>query len=278
MNKIACQYVIVRFAPFIETGEFANVGILMIAPKQRFFGFELEIKRYARITHFFEEIDAKVYRKTLYNLKDELERASFVLSQHGFDRRFKTNDVDFANGIFSEIVRTRETIIQFGEVRTVLTDNPQKKLKQLFAYYVERNFVTKQYQEALLEKSVRKLLYKINVGDKFIKDKIGDDAYQVNFPFVEHRLNKPDKIIKPLHLAHEDSTKIYDHGASWVFRINKLKDKYLNLNDVLFTLSGPTDDENRIKAYQEIEKELMATGVHVTPCNNETEIINFATR
>ena len=252
MNKIACQYAIVRFAPFIETGEFANVGILMIAPKQRFFGFELEIKRYARITHFFEEIDATVYRKTLYNLKNELERASGVLKQHGFDKRFKTNDVDFANGLFQEIVRTRETIIQFGEIRTVLTDNPKEKLKELFSFYVERNFVTKQYQEALLEKSVRKLLYKANVGDKFVKDKIGNDAYHVNFPFVEHRLNEADKVIKPLHLAHEDSTKIYEHGASWIFRINKLRDRYLDLNNVLFTISGPNDNGNRSEAYREI--------------------------
>lgn len=39
MTRIACQYAIVRFAPFVETEEFANVGIIMIAPKQRFFGF-----------------------------------------------------------------------------------------------------------------------------------------------------------------------------------------------------------------------------------------------
>ena len=99
MNKVACQYAIVRFAPFVETGEFANVGIIMMAPKQRFFAFELELKRYGRITRFFEDVDAKLYRKTLYNLKAELERVADVLKAHGFDKRFKTNDIDFANGM-----------------------------------------------------------------------------------------------------------------------------------------------------------------------------------
>jgi len=212
----------------------------------------------------------------LYNLKGELERATDIFKQHGFDKRLKHNDIEFANGLFNEIVRTRETIIRFGEVRTVLTDNPREKLKELFAFYVERNFVTKKYQEALLEKGVRKLLYKVNVGDKFVKDKIGDDAYHVNFPFVEHRINKPNKVIKPLHLGHEDSTKIYDHGASWVFRINKLKERYLNLDNVLFTLSGPNGDGNRWNAYHEIEKELIDTGIQVTTFDKETEIINFA--
>jgi len=78
MNKIACQYAIVRFTPFVETGEFANVGIIMMAPKHRFFGFELETKRYGRITNFFEELDAKVYKKTLHNMKEELERIVVV--------------------------------------------------------------------------------------------------------------------------------------------------------------------------------------------------------
>jgi len=138
MNKVACQYAIVRFVPFVETEEFANVGVIMIAPNQRFFGFELETKRYARITHFFEQIDATIYRKALYNLKEELNRTTDIFKDHGFDRRLKFNDVDFANTLFKEIVRKRETIIRFGDVRTVLTDDPKKKLKELFEFYVER--------------------------------------------------------------------------------------------------------------------------------------------
>ena len=65
MNKVACQYAIVRFAPYVETGEFANVGIVMMAPKQRYFKFEVELKRYGRITKFFDDVDAKLYKKTL---------------------------------------------------------------------------------------------------------------------------------------------------------------------------------------------------------------------
>jgi len=30
MKKFACQYAIVRFLPYLETGEFANVGIVML--------------------------------------------------------------------------------------------------------------------------------------------------------------------------------------------------------------------------------------------------------
>ena len=150
MKKIACQYAIVRFAPFIETGEFANIGIVIISPQNRFYGFNLATKRYGRITKFFDEINANVYKNTVNNLKEELERVSYSLQTHGFDKRPSNNDIDYSTNLFNEITRARETIIRFSEIRTVLTDNPSDTLKELFNYYVERNFVTKKYEEACL--------------------------------------------------------------------------------------------------------------------------------
>ncbi|HHL72549.1 MAG TPA: DUF3037 domain-containing protein [Bacteroidetes bacterium] len=277
MKKIACQYAIVRFAPFVETGEFANVGIVMMAQDSRYFGFELELKRYARITHFFEDVDARLYKKALYNVREELERIGDLLKAHGFDRRLKENDVDFAQRLFAELVRPRETIIRFGQVRTALADDPEKKLKELFAFYVERNFVTKKYQEELLlESGVRKLLYRIHVGDLFEKARVGDDTYHVNFPFVRAEKGRLVKIIKPLHLAHPEPTRIYEHGDAWIRRINRLKGKYLEPDRVLFTLAGPDEDGNRLKAYSDIEQELQTIGVKTVPYANQDEIERFA--
>lgn len=276
MNKVACQYAIIRFAPFVETGEFANVGIIMMAPTQRFFGFELELKRYGRITRFFGDVDANLYRKTLYNLKDELERVAGMLKVHGFDKHLKTNDIDFANGLFNEVVRTRETIVRFSDVRTVLADEPKKKIKELFAFYVERNFATKKYQEALLERDVKKFLRQANVGEQFKNQKLGDEQYHVTFPFVRHNADEPVKVIKPLHLGHDEPTKIYDHGAAWINRINRLKGKFLEPERVLFTLAGPNGGGDRLDAYHDIEKELKAIGVRTTNCDDGDEIVQFA--
>ena len=58
MNKVACQYALLRFRPFVETGEFANVGVVLLAPEARFFGFRL-LKRYGRITQFFHQLPIK---------------------------------------------------------------------------------------------------------------------------------------------------------------------------------------------------------------------------
>ncbi|GAA0422190.1 DUF3037 domain-containing protein [Cocleimonas flava] len=278
MNKIACQYAIVRFTPFIETGEFANIGIVLISPKLRFFGFNLASKRYGRITQFFKEINTSVYKNTINNLKDELERVSFSLESNPL----ANNDIDYPINLFHELTRNRETIIKFSKIRTVLTDNPEKELKKLFEYYVERNFITKKYEEELLENKVRQLLNEAELGDYFKNERIGDETYHVPFPFVRHSNNNPQKIIKPLHLAHDDSTKIFNHGAAWIYKINKLKEKRLLVaNNVLFAISSPQrDTENRFGAYEEIKQELIETGVQVVPYQDESndKILDFALR
>ncbi|VAW81977.1 hypothetical protein MNBD_GAMMA13-2161 [hydrothermal vent metagenome] len=190
--------------------------------------------------------------------------------------RFAPFVVDFARTLFTEIVRPRETIVRFSEVRTVLANDPAKKLKELFAYYIERNFATKKYQEALLESTVRKLLFKIHVGEQFDKARLGNDNYHVTFPFVCKGTNKPLRVIKPLHLAQMEPTKIYEHGAAWIYRVNRLKDEYLDAGRVLFALAGPEEDGARLKAYQEIEEELRATGVKTVACDDQDEITRFA--
>jgi len=127
-----------------------------------------------------------------------------------------------------------------------------------------------------LEKDVRKLLYRVNVGDKFEKERLGDDVFHVTFPFVKHEGEQPVKVIKPLHLAHPEPTKIYEHGAAWIYRINKLKGRFIEPEQVLFTLAGPDQDKNRLAAYHDIEHELQAIGVKTLACDDRDAITRFA--
>jgi len=59
MKKTACQYNIVRFAPFIETGEFAS-GHPDDGTKGTLFCYMLLTRRHGQITKFFEGLDTKV--------------------------------------------------------------------------------------------------------------------------------------------------------------------------------------------------------------------------
>ena len=276
MKKTPCQYAIVRFAPFIETGEFANVGIIMMAPKARYFGFKLQTRRYGRITNFFKELDAKVFRSAMSDLNDELERIHGMLKAHGFDRRLRENDVEFAKALFVEVLRPRESIVRFSEPRAVLADKPKETLKELFSFYVQRDFVTKEYREKVLEKGMRKLLLQSALGEKFQPERIGDDEFHVAFPFVEMHDELPTKVIKPLNLAQDDSTKILEHGGKWAFRMRELKKRDVLPESVLLAVDGPAENDRRDNAYREVVEMLSDTGVTVLPYEKQEKILEFA--
>ncbi|MDX8130403.1 DUF3037 domain-containing protein [Methylomonas sp. OY6] len=276
MKKTACIYSIIRFMPFVETGEFANVGIVMMAPEQRFFAFKLMMQRHARVTHFFEQLEAKVFRATMRNLQDELDRTTGVLRRHGFDKRLKVNDVDFAKGLFAEIIRPRETVIKFSEPRAILADDVKETLAELYGHYVERSFVTREYQETVLERGMRKWLYKAGIAERFERAELGNDEYHVTFPFVEQHEDHAVKAIKPLHLGHNQATKIIEHGGQWLLRINQLRKRKKLPDSVLFAVQGPQEDGPKGNAYQEIVGGLQEAGATVLPYADKDSILAFA--
>ena len=73
------EYAVVRFMPFIETREFANVGIVLIEPKEGRLIFKVSPKRFGRVTNFFEEMDKQLYKQAVESFLLELvgQRALF---------------------------------------------------------------------------------------------------------------------------------------------------------------------------------------------------------
>lgn len=276
MKKFACQYALLRFRPFVETGEFANVGIVMMAPEARFFGFRL-LKHYGRITKFFHQLDHKVYLDGKRLFKEELDRFTGELRRLALDGRKTQPDIQLARNLFTELVRSREAMLQFAEQRVVLADNPKEKLGELFDHYVERNFVTKEYQERLLESTVRKLLSRGQMSTKYQREKIGTPDFAVNFPFVLMTEGKAERIIKPLYLAQGDTTKILNHGGQWVDKVRRLRKRNALPKDVLFPITAPQAGTNAYDAFTEIRDDLIMIDVQVVPANDETGILKFAT-
>jgi hypothetical protein len=274
--KTACHYAIVRFMPFVETGEFANVGVVMFAPNSRYFGFKLLGNRYARVTNFFEQMDAKVFRASMSTFREELQRIDGMLKQMGTDRRMKALDRDGAVRLWGEIIKPRETMLRFSDSRVVLADEPLAKMQELYEYYVERNFVNREYQEKMLDRAVRGWLRDANLEDRFHPARVGNDEYHAQFPFVAGTDDKPEKIIKPLNLDYLDASKIIDHGGQWVVRIKALKKRHLLPKQVLFAVNGADDSTARGRARREVVDELENSGVIVAPFSQTQVVINFA--
>lgn len=275
VNKTLCQYALLRFRPFVETGEFANVGIVLMAPEKRFFGYRL-LARYGRVTQFFNELDRKVYLNARALFKEELDRFTAELRRAALDGRKAVANVDLANNLFGELTRPREAIFQFDEPRLALAEDPKAKLQELFEHYVERNFVTKEYQERILESSVRKMLFRAKVGNEYQRQKIGNADFAVNFPFVHMVEEKATRIIKPLFLAQPDTTRLLTHGGQWVDKIRRLRKRNALPENVLFPVTAPAQGARQFAAFEEIQAELAEQEVQIAPANDEALILEFA--
>lgn len=230
-----CQYAIVRFAPFVETGEFANIGIILFAPKIGFFDFKVAHTKFSRVTSFFTEIKAPEYRKVVNNFTHELKRIRNIM-MHG------EHDGDLNKTIFRDVIKTREGIIQFSEARVVLATDPSAKINELYDFYIDRSFANVEQVEATLEKTVRAWFKNTPLANNFRKHKIGEGIHEISFPFVAMQDGKPVKIIKPFYLGHKNPRMILDHGHLWRGRFERLTGCLPD--DILIAVRGPDEGTN----------------------------------
>lgn len=273
MKKFACRYAIVQFVPYTETGEFANVGIVIACPETGFFDFKLQTRRYARITAFFDELNADVYRMALRSIQTELERIKRAV----LDLQDTSKRADQIREILTALTHPREAMVRFGQVRPILTDEPVAQLVKLFDHYVDHSFVTPEYVEQTITKRIQALLDGLALPAPFKSERIGDDQIHATFPLVQRKDGELAKIIKPFNLAHSEANGIFDHGDAWLQKVRRMRRRDLLPRDVLFAVASPPEtDLKRFSAYQEICMELRHEEVQLVEQLQMTEIELFA--
>ena len=130
--KYACIYCIVRFAPFAETEEFAKVGIVLTAPAIRRMEYRLASKDLHRVNHFFD--CAPVFAKALEMAKNELDVVRAMTA--------KAQEDQIVNH-FRFLTEPKESLIRFSAMRSILVDDFDVTLAQLFAHYINREVLAR---------------------------------------------------------------------------------------------------------------------------------------
>ncbi len=121
----ACNYALLRFLPYPETGEFVNVGVLVSCLQPCLLNFVAEQTMPERAKSLFPKQNPQVFEATLEAVRQEMERVKAA-----------TTDPKSVQLAFKESARIRESVFRFGEVRTVLTATPGTLAEELFARYV----------------------------------------------------------------------------------------------------------------------------------------------
>ncbi len=269
MNRQVAKYSIIRFQPFTETEEFANVGVVLYSPTSQKLSFKLRsAKESGRICQFFDPLDKQIYTHSLKIIRDELERIQAY-----------SQEVEKAKGeyIYTELIRQREGIIQYSPSRVLLTENIKNTIDDLFQRYVHRSFTRREGFEEKMKKRIKTLLRDSSLLSKnFVLDaEIGnEEIYKVTFPFVNQQENLA---IKPIHFKHNQPKLLIEHGLTWLTKIQQLKRHgFIQPNRVLFAFQPPEQEKDiLLNAFQDIKEQIEESGIIMRDINDTEQIMHF---
>lgn len=258
-------YAIVRFMPFAETQEFANVGVVLCAPDQGKLIFKLARKRFGRVTQFFDDLDGKLYTQALTVIEQELKRVEAYVAKHPGEK---------AALIFDELTRHREGVIYFGNTRPALVENPALKLDELFEHYVQRDFVNEEYRERVLEKLIRQTFTEHKV-EGFKKAKLTLKLGDFELPFVRDGA-EGRQIIKPLAFDRKTPLAAFEHAKQWTDRFVRLRDeKQVLQQNMLFALDVPQNADYQ-DAYLEAVETIRRHHIPQADVMKHDQLVAFA--
>ena len=264
--KQACKYNIIRFQPYAETQEFANIGIVLYAPKSRTFTFRLlAANHYGRVTQFFNTLDKTIFQDAVRLVREELKRIQSIVTT------FAKPDA-----IYDELVRPREGIIQYSNHHVRFTENPELTVDELFAHYVHHSFAHQVGHEERMRDSIAHLLKTHQIAQRFKERKVGNEWYEVRLPFVSNRQNPT--IIKPIHFRHTQSKPLVDHGLQWMTTMQQLfRMKKATPEQTLFTYQAPEHNEGILReAFEETRVQIEELGIYMLDINDQVRITEFA--
>lgn len=266
--KVACQYAIVRFLPYMETGEFANIGVLAFAPKTGYLDFKLAQGTFPRVTRFFAELDKKAYSRAVNRFAEELANVRTI-----------------AKGLWGkelaafgqEVTRARESLIRFSETRVLMTENPAQALEELYERYVGRNFVNRERREQVMVDAIKRQLRTNNLQKFYKKYTFEEDYRRIQFPLVWNGKER-HSIIKPLTLNQKDPNKLVEHADEWKRKIEWLLERdCIQQDELMIPIEPPVkgDDDLR-EAYWVAKRDLEELSVELVPFTDTRRIMEFA--
>jgi hypothetical protein len=271
MERDIAHYTLVRLLPQVDAGEFANIGVVLACPKQGFFEFRL-IKRYGRVTRFFEEFTGDLFLRVRREIEAELRHIRTQIGDSG------ARNQNLVLRVLQDLTRPRESMVRYAPLRMLMTDNPEAELNRLVARYVQRNGEGLPLRrEEALTRHVNKILKAKQLAHVFEPDEVGPEEFHVQLPLVYERDGRVLAAIKPLDLTQDEPVKVYEHGDLWVGRLRRLKHLGALPAGMLVPVEGPATTGTRLyQAYADIVRELSDMDIEVTEAANNAKILEFA--
>lgn len=127
----AFRFNFIRFQPYVETGEFAVIGIVVYSPQNHQFSYKLiqTDQQRSRINNFFNPLDHGILQSTLQRIEAELVRIQNLIPE-----------VKNPTALYEELTRERESIIRFSSAGVMSGKQIQDCIDDLFKRYIQRDY------------------------------------------------------------------------------------------------------------------------------------------
>lgn len=134
MNAHDYSYSFLRYCQDREAGEFANIGVLFWCPQDRFLGFRGS-HRFARLTHFFGDLDRDGYRLLVAHVERRFDQmAEEIVNGLPLDSMPAS-----ARELASKVVPEDDGSLLWSSARGGLTDDPAVELKLLYDRFIGKH-------------------------------------------------------------------------------------------------------------------------------------------
>lgn len=233
------QYQILRYCHDIVTGEFVNVGIVVYEPASKFLKASM-LKKYARISKFFENVDGQFILRVLQNM----DKAIQVRAKEIHNQKIKN-----LNQITEEILPPDDGSFFFSQPHAAMDLDLSLALDDLFERYVNK------HQPKEKNYNSDKLIWQ-NYYKKYF------DAYGITPVLSQHTIDTPtDKFVfervwkngaihvfEPLSFNLKEENSIKDKVYKWDGKLNELDTNAEKLH--LYLLSS-LPEKTRLKEFIE---------------------------
>ncbi len=265
MKKMIVQYSIVQFIPYPDREERVNIGVVSYCLQNANFRFKLlKNTKKSRINQFFKELPKDLFKLTMNLVNKELSRLMLMSQQEKMSGR-----------LFEELIRPRESLVRYSDIRVIRTNNDKTCLNDLFDDLVEfKSNLYKKNQDEVLKKKLTGILKQHHVDNDYLERSLEkkEIGLSVKIPFFNPCNNQS---IKTLSFAEQKSERrLIMHAANWATNIELLEQaELLSPKSHLVTYDSP---HNKFEAAFDFALErLDKIDVNLALIDDKTKINQF---
>lgn len=233
ITKEPYSYVVLRYIHDVLTGEFVNVGLVMVVPGRPLI-LSKSRKTFGRIKSVFPDLDSEAYKGAIDAIERGMRSVQRSLKDEGLFKDGKTA------GDYARIaLPLDDSSLQWSPVGAGLTADPQKTFDQLYQRFVSRydRASERRRSDDDVWRPVEAKLKEHGVNIELESKRIQGDTDAVEFRHAWK--NGRWHVYEPLSFDLSDADNIKDKARRWLGHLSAVKNGMTEDVQVHFIVGRP---------------------------------------